>query len=162
MCNATGPGAGLYTAGKPTSLTFRYTGSGCAGSNNPQGAKPSARPRLLVDRGWPQLLWRAAGNSSLTSDVYAYSHNVEESFEFTITFGGSTLKADSYVEIVGAKRRQRAETNPHLLLSGAESGGHIRQLGAGGLQWPDSQQEVILHLYSNQQWRCLGRCHPGR
>ena len=46
---------------------------------------------------------RAAGNSSLTSDVYGVSPTmVEEGFEFTITFGGSTLKADSYVEIVAA------------------------------------------------------------
>jgi len=98
-----GPVPDCTTAGKPTSLTFRYTGSGCAGSNNPQGGKAicTATPSGGIVDG--PITVRAAGNSSLTSDVYGVSPTtVEESFEFTITFGGSTLKADSYVEIVGA------------------------------------------------------------
>jgi hypothetical protein len=99
-----GPVPDCTTAGKPTSLTFRYTGGGCAESNNTQAADKAictATPTGGIVDG--TITVRAAGNSSLTSDIYGVSPTtVEEGFEFTITFGGSTLKADSYVEIVAA------------------------------------------------------------
>lgn len=99
-----GPVPDCTTAGKPTSLTFRYTGGGCSQSNNTQAldkAVCTATPSGGIVDG--EITVRAAGNSSLTSDVYTVAPNpVAEGGEFTITFGGSTFKADSYVEIVAA------------------------------------------------------------
>ena len=46
---------------------------------------------------------RAAGSSSFTKDVYSVSPaSVPLNGEFTISFGGSDLKSDSYIELVGA------------------------------------------------------------
>ena len=46
---------------------------------------------------------RAAGNSSLTSDVYGVNPaTLPKGHEFTITFNNKELKADSYVELVAA------------------------------------------------------------
>ncbi len=111
-----GPMPDCTTAGKPTSLTFRYTGGGCAESKNtqaPDKAVCTATPTGDIVDGL--ITVRAAGNSSLTSDVYGVSPTtVDEGFEFTITFGGSTFKADSYVEIKdnnGVKELNRIHTS---------------------------------------------------
>ncbi len=111
-----GPVPDCTTAGKPTSLTFRYTGGGCAASSNtqaPDKAVCTATPTGGIVDG--SIAVRAAGNSSLTSDVYGVSPTtVVEGFEFTLTFGGSTFKADSYVEIKdnnGVKELNRIHTS---------------------------------------------------
>ena len=98
-----GPVPDCTTAGKPTSLTFRYSGGGCALSSNPQGGKAvcTATPTGGIVDG--DVTVRAAGKSSLTSDVYGVNPaTLPEAHEFTITFNGKELKADSYVELVAA------------------------------------------------------------
>lgn len=111
-----GPVPDCTTAGKPTSLTFRYTGGGCAESKNtqaPDKAVCTATPTGGIVDGL--ITVRAAGNSSLTSDVYGVSPTtVDKGFEFTITFGGNAFKADSYVEIKdthGVKELNRIHTS---------------------------------------------------
>ena len=98
-----GPVPDCTTAGKPTSLTFRYSGGGCAMSTNPQGGKAicTATPTGGIVDG--DVTVRAAGNSSLTSDVYGVNPaTLPKGHEFTITFNNKELKADSYVELVAA------------------------------------------------------------
>lgn len=85
---------------KPRSLVFQYTGGGCAASDNDQAAGkavctptggPLAGPVTVV----------AAGSSSLTSDVYAVSPAgaVAPGGTFELTFGGSTFKSNSYLQL---------------------------------------------------------------
>jgi hypothetical protein len=97
------PPPDCINAGQPKSLTFRYTGGGCAESNNTQApykAFCTATPVGGLVTG--NITVKAAGSSSFTYDVYNVSpSDVAPANEFTITFGSSYLKADSYVKITG-------------------------------------------------------------
>jgi hypothetical protein len=125
------------TAGKPTSLVFRYTGGGCAASNNtqaPDKAVCTATPTGGIVDGTISV--KAAGNSSLTSDVYTLAPiSVPENGEFTITFGGSTLKADSYVQIIaanGVKELNKIHTSCSQPLKVGDVFGSLTLVGFNG------------------------------
>ncbi len=87
---------------KPKELTFQYTGGGCSKSNNNQAAGKAVctpSPAGSVISG-PITVLYAGGNSDLNKDRYTVvPTTVNPDGSFTISFNGSDLKSDSYINM---------------------------------------------------------------
>lgn len=137
------PPPSCETSDKPTSLTLRYTGGGCAESDNnqdPSKAVCTATPSGGIVTGDIEV--RAAGNQYFSDYIYTVDPTtVPPGGEFTITFGGNDLKADSYVEIVddtGVTELNRIHTSCSQPLAAGDVFGSLTVVGINGLR-PDSE-----------------------
>ena len=121
------------TEGKPKTLEFKYTGDGCAASNNPQSGKAVCTPTGTLDG---LVTVRAAGNSNFSKDVYTVGGSpVAENGTFTITFNGADLKADSYVEVMdsdGDKELNKIHTSCSQALAVGDKFGSLTLVGFNG------------------------------
>src|SRR4030095_1782099 len=73
------------TFGKPTSLTFRYTGGGCAASNTPQSGKATCSGSINPDQ----------AVSVTSANGYAISPALVQPGEvFTVTAGSFRAQSD--------------------------------------------------------------------
>ena len=94
---APGPPANCTTVGKPTSLTFRYTGGTCAASNNPQSGKFSCSGS--VNTALPITVSNSNGYSQSTTTVNPggevtfskSSFNAQSNFTLSNTGGTENL-----------------------------------------------------------------------
>lgn len=121
------------TQGKPTELVFKYTGAGCDASNNPQGGKAVCTPTGTLN---DAVSVRAAGSSTFTRNIYTVTGSpVEVGGTFTITFGGSSLSADSYVELTdgnGDKELNKIHTSCSQTLAVGDVFGSLTLVGFNG------------------------------
>jgi hypothetical protein len=97
--------ANCATQGKPKELVFKYTGDGCAASNNPQGGKATCSVTGAFEPHQDAAV-QAAGSSDLKKDVYTVNPaTVAKDGTVTVTFKGSDFKADSYFRLSQGSNR---------------------------------------------------------
>ena len=107
------PPADCSTAGHPTTLKFRYTPGGCAASNNqqPYGTKFECDEPNGFDSSLPILIGqndqvgnlRGSQNYTIINDATglpASSSPVLPGGTFTVSFGGSNFRAESYFTLM--------------------------------------------------------------
>lgn len=125
--------ASCKTLGKPQELVFKYTGAGCAASNNLQGGKAVCTATGTLN---DAVSVRAAGSSTLTKTVYTVNGSpVDVGGTFTITYGGSSLSANSYVELTdgnGDKELNAIHTSCSQPLAVGDSFGSLTLVGFNG------------------------------
>jgi hypothetical protein len=96
------------TEGKPTELVFKYTvkpGDPVCAISNLQGGKATCSVTGAFNPALPAFV-QAAGSSSLSSDVYTVvPTTVNPDGSVTVTFNGSTFKADSYFRLSQSNNR---------------------------------------------------------
>jgi hypothetical protein len=99
MCEVQLATPSCTTMGKPTSLTFKYTGGGCAASNNPQGGKATCsgsidktKAILVTTTNSGYSIVPATVNPGQEFTVNASSFNADSSFKLTNAGGNEALK----------------------------------------------------------------------
>jgi hypothetical protein len=122
------------TMGKPTSLVFEYTGAACSATTNTQGGKATCTTSGTLN---DPVGVRAAGSSTFGSYVYTVtpSTGINTGSKFTVTYGGSTLKSDSYFEVKdgqGDKQLLKIHTSCSQPLAVGDQFGSLKLVGFNG------------------------------
>jgi hypothetical protein len=122
------------TMGKPTSLVFEYTGAACSATTNTQGGKATCTTSGTLN---DPVGVRAAGSSTFGSYVYTVtpSTGINTGSKFTVTYGGSTLKTDSYFEVKDGqddKQLLKIHTSCSQPLAVGDQFGSLKLVGFNG------------------------------